>query len=344
MEPNTYCDAHKVFNCSQCRISHNESSLTQRLKRVLEYVEQSDVKPMRIFTKPEPSLTPEQRSSGIIVKEINEIIHKPIKPNAIISVHENNVSSVPMPRSEPIAPSTTDNIHTASTTTTVTVTSDTTTESNEELVVKFIGNRYKTHHKHKFAKVEDVTYASFTTFSRRYSEIVTTIWLGTKLSTSGFTVERWRILLSMMYDAEENIWSVSARLIKRIGYSVRDEEELFIPNRLCISSELRSELKRMLLYIGISPRQAYRLFRKAMSDECVITRSEEYGFITVESSTNVDRNKQWDKPIPTAEYNAMTNQGYQRSHYPYGGAHSMMRDPEKMQEAMAQYDNYWGND
>lgn len=170
---------------------------------------------------------------------------------------------------------------------------------------------------HHFTKVKAISFVSVSAPEGLYSETSFVLWIDNKSSS-----ERRRIVIVMLFDRDEDLWNVSAKLMKRPLYYVKDEEESQVQNRLCFTSELRGEIKRMMLYLGVSPRDVYRLFRKQMSEDLVITDAD-YGFMTVESASHAQLSKELEKADTTTSY-ATTTGWEHRAH----GANHLTREEQ----------------
>jgi len=217
---------------------------------------------------------------------------------------------------------------------------------NDNEILKLSGGKYRAHERHHFVKIRATSFVSCATPTGAYSEIAIVLWVDSKNYSKSLN-DRYRIVLSMMYDSEEDLWNVSSKLIKRVAYYSKDEEEGQISGRLCLTSELRSEIKKMLLYLGISPRDAFRKFRRNMAEELVITESE-FGFTTVENASHSSLLKDLEKTSTTTT----ATTGWDPHRQNYNGNHHVSRhrgrvnDPDLYKDAMLGYsvDDCYGSD
>lgn len=326
-----FCDICKEYNC----LAHaRPKSLTQRLQNLLEYFEEPEEE-MRTYI--EPDKNKETKNGTSLPVRSNNFDRHDARVNrvgvtsAFSETSLKDLSSIDdakmMPRSEPV-------------TTTAIVHVGHTGSANKEFLSapngppkmqQLTGGRYKAHERHHFVKIHASSFVSCASPTGNYSEVALVLWVDNK-SYSKSSSDRYRVVLSMMYDTEEDLWSISSKLIKRTTYySSKDEEEGQISNRLCLTSELRSEIKKMLLYLGISPREAYRMFRRNMEERFVRSESE-FGFTTIESASHAPLLKDLEKTTPTSS----TGWEAHRQHYsPHAGAYlqkhqARNQDPDQM--------------
>jgi hypothetical protein len=103
----------------------------------------------------------------------------------------------------------------------------------------------------------------------------------------------------------------------------------------------------MLLYLGISPRDAFRKFRRNMAEELVITESE-FGFTTVENASHSSLLKDLEKTSTTTT----ATTGWDPHRQNYNGNHHVshrgrVNDPDLYKDAMLGYsgvDDCYGSD
>jgi len=321
-----YCDKCQTYNCTK------HGGLTQGLNNLLEFFQEpEETKTMRTFVDPEKNSKvrlPVRNNFDRHDSRVSSFSDDSLKSmaedddNTLYRVQESKA----MPKSEPVT--TTAMIHVGS--------SSTTTHSNskKDEPIKFTGGKYRPHERHHFIKIHATSFVTCSSPGGQYSETALALWIDNKYYHK-YPNEKYRVILSLMFDAEEDLWSISAKLFKR-SY-MKDEEEGNISNRLCVTSELRSEIKKMLLYLGLSPRDAYRMFRRNAEESFIINESE-YGFVTVECESHSKLLKEWEKP---SSYN------YDCHGFGYGvhrGSHGIHRGREKdpLKHAMSGYDEYWG--
>lgn len=287
-------------------MAHNKNSFSSKCKKLLEYF-QNPAENMRTFVSPEKNSAITDSSKLLPVKASESTPSRAEFSRALSAASLTEPEITPMPRAR------VDIARPNVITSPIVNVGD----RRDEDIAKLSGGRYKSHERHHFATVNYVTYASYASPSGIYSEIAVTLWLDNK-HFSKFSSDRYRAVISLMYASDDDLWSVSAKLIKRCGmYTTKDEDEGTISNRLCFASELSSEIKKMLLFLGICPKNAYRQFRYSMNDELVFNQSE-YGFSTVETESHIKFMKDLDKPIP---YNAASN-SYEGSGYNNFNRHS----------------------
>jgi hypothetical protein len=136
---------------------------------------------------------------------------------------------------------------------------------------------------YKFRHLEQVCFASSVSQNNRYSDFTIIFWEKDRVNVhssvyaggnTSTTIKEWeRFSIHIVYDSREDYYTVSSKLLKRSGYSTWDTEDT-IPDRICLQNELFGEIKRALLFFRISPKAAYKHFRKAMSSEFVIEQDD----------------------------------------------------------------------
>lgn len=342
-----FCDICKEFNC----IAHaRPNTVTQRLTNLLEYFEEPEKKEMRTYIEPE-----KKTGKGSSAKT-DQFDRHDARVNRVGGTFSDDslkaMSSVEeikmMPRGDDVTTTAIVHVgHTGSANQEF-ISSTTTSKSGPPKVQQLIGGRYKPHERHHFIKVHASSFVSCTSPTGAYSEIAVVLWVDNKHYSKSAS-DRYRVVVSMMYDVEEELWSVSSKLVKRTSYySSKDEEEGQISSRLCLTSELRSEIKKMLLYLGISPREAYRMFRRNMEENFLINKSE-FGFTTVESASHAALLKDLEKTTPTSA----TGWEAHRQHYsPHAGAYLQKHQARNHSGSDKMYDHallgygaseYWGD-
>lgn len=130
----------------------------------------------------------------------------------------------------------------------------------------------------KFRKIEEAFVSSSTSVCGRYSDITVQFLLKEKPTTysSGYSGagssyssrDYERFVIHIAYDAFEDYYSLVQKTSKRSQFSSYENEDC-LPERICYQEELFSEIKGALLFVSISPRTAYKFFRKAFSDEFI---------------------------------------------------------------------------
>jgi hypothetical protein len=340
-----YCTICKEYNC----IAHaRPNTVTQRLTSLLEYFEEPEKKDMRTYIEPDKKSVKNGASSSAKNDQFDRHDSRVNRVGgASSSFTESSLKDLSSVEEVKMMPR-------GDVTTTAIVHVGHTGSANKEFLSgppklqQLIGGRYKSHERHHFIKIHATSFVACASPTGAYSEIAVVLWVDNK-SYSKSSVDRYRVVLSMMYDGEEDLWSISSKLIKRQTYSYsKDEEEGQISNRLCLTTELRSEIKKMLLYLGISPREAYRMFRRNMSEHFIVAKSE-FGFTTVETASHAALLKDLEKTVPTSQ----NNWDNHRQHYsPHAGSylaknqarnHGQMSD-KMYEQAIMGYDECWSSD
>lgn len=146
--------------------------------------------------------------------------------------------------------------------------------------------------RHTFTKI---VASSFVACScpQGYSEITLTFVLDSK-TLGEYSMDKHRVIINMLYDAEDDLWSVSGKIVKRANYNSKDEDKMVIFNRSAFTHELKKEIKRMLLVFNVSPRDAYRFFRRDIAENFVIGRLD-YGFVSAECESHAKVMKDLEK-------------------------------------------------
>jgi hypothetical protein len=339
MSASIFCNACKEYNCT----AHaRPKSLTQRLTNLLEYFESDQEE------------TPEKEMRSYISPDTESFDRHDRRLRVVGNFSEDSLKDMSKADKVVMMPK-------ADVTTTAIVHVGHTGSANKEFlpnkIPQLTGGKYRSHERHHFMKIHASSFVSCSSPTGTYSEIAIILWMDGKhySSKSSVSSDRYRVVLNLMYDAVDDLWSVSSKLIKRGIYLYsKDEDEGQISNRLCLTSELRSEIKKMLLYLGLSPREAYRKFRKNMEETFVKTESE-FGFTTIESESHATLIKELEKPTSTTTTTSTsttgwdnhrqanyTNYGQNIKHHSRGGV-----DPDAYRCALAGYpgmDECWGGD
>lgn len=169
-------------------------------------------------------------------------------------------------------------------------------------------HKHRAHELYSFNPIKASSFVCTSSPTGNYTEMVCVLWMD-KVNRST-ALDRYRLVLNFLYDAEENIWGLSAKLIRRSHYSTTDYEEGFINTRLCLTHELRSEAKKMLLYLNISPIEAYRLFRRNMEEGLIISRTTD-NFLSVENTSHANYMRELEKTTSTTScYDQYPRGGY----------------------------------
>ena len=132
----------------------------------------------------------------------------------------------------------------------------------------------------KFRKIDAACAASSMSKDSRYSDITVVLFLKEKTSvssgyysgtnTSSTYKDFERLSIHTVYDSLEEYYTTTIKLLKRSSFSSFDNEEN-VPDRICLNAkELREEIKKAFLFFGISPKAAYKQFRKLFKQKLVI--------------------------------------------------------------------------
>lgn len=148
---------------------------------------------------------------------------------------------------------------------------------------------------YKFRQLDQACCASSVSSDGRYSDFTIIFWEKDKpgvVSTSyaggsSYTVKDWeRFSIHIVYDSVEDYYTLTSKLLKRGQYSSFDSEES-CPDKICEQSELFSEIKRALLFFRISPKAAYKHFRKLFRVQ-TLTEYDASGRAIITTSKNCD--------------------------------------------------------
>ncbi len=336
-----FCSFCKEYNCSK---HAPYKGLTQRLTTLLEYFEsEPEEKDMRTY------IAPDKNKSGKSLPVVGDFDCRDSRLDFRDDTLK-HISAAEMVIPMPKTPSTAmiQVGHTGNANQEFIPSNNSTTSVSPTRLQQLTGGRYKSHERHHFIKIHASSFVSCSSPTGSYSELAIILWVDGK-HYSKSSGDRYRVVLSMMYDAVDDLWSISSKLIKRGSYSYsKDEEEGQISNRLCLSSELRSEIKKLLLYLGISPRDAFKKFRRNMEENFLITSSE-FGFTTVESASHAALIKDLEKIIPMSAMGWDSHRQHYSAHQ-YQQRHQTkgLSDDAKYANALAGYpgmsEDYWNSD
>ena len=169
----------------------------------------------------------------------------------------------------------------------------------------------RTRERYIYRTYNNYCFTSNTSRSRKTSDFTFILWEDDKVSvrSNGYggmgghsitSKDLERCIIHAVYDAEEEYYTLSVKIVRRSSYSSVDNIEVSLPERICYQNELLPEMRKALLYLGISPRGAYKKFLKLQKQEHIhmltvkskiLTgiRSESYSdLITKLSSTKSD--------------------------------------------------------
>lgn len=137
--------------------------------------------------------------------------------------------------------------------------------------------------RYRFRQISQACAASSVTQDGRYSDFTCILWLSEKptvqyTSYSGghqstISKDKERFAIHIVYDSFEEYFTLNTKFLKRSSYSSWDNEET-VPDRICDQKDLADEIKKSLLFFCISPKAAYKQFRKLFKQELVIDYSE----------------------------------------------------------------------
>jgi hypothetical protein len=151
--------------------------------------------------------------------------------------------------------------------------------------------------KYKFRNLNRAAAISSASKSGRYSDFTLVFWTDELVSVSnssyygtGYTSyvsKDWeRLSIHTVYDSLEDYYTLSCKLSRRGQHSSYDTDDC-IPDRICYQNELMTEIKRAILFFKVSPKVAYRLFRKLFKEELHITYDPKDGSIeSVQTASN----------------------------------------------------------
>ena len=147
-----------------------------------------------------------------------------------------------------------------------------------------------------YRKIDNLSVSSSSTEDQSISDITVTVWLKERASAynGSYAGGVWqsstdaeRVVIQTTYDATDEYYSVSVRLIKtnQYGYSTEDA----VPERLCFdATEIREEIKRALLFFKVPPRSVYKRFLKAIRNDEFVVELDKNGRIEYVQTTNAN--------------------------------------------------------
>src|ERR1039457_6714542 len=131
----------------------------------------------------------------------------------------------------------------------------------------------------KFRPLNNAYVFSSVSNSGRYSDMVITLTVKDKESyhsnshvgSSSYTTQSdsERITINLVYDSVEDYYILNLKLIKRSHYSTWDSETC-IPDRILYQNEILSEVRKALLFMGVSPKMSYKLFLKCLKNNSLM--------------------------------------------------------------------------
>ena len=147
-----------------------------------------------------------------------------------------------------------------------------------------------------YRQIDNLSVSSSSTEDQSISDLTVTIWLKERASAynGSYSGAVWqastdyeRVVIQTTYDATDEYYSVSVRLIKtnQYGYSTEDA----VPERLCFdATEIREEIKRALLFFKVPPRSVYKRFLKAIRNEDFVVELDKNGRIEYVQTANAN--------------------------------------------------------
>jgi hypothetical protein len=143
--------------------------------------------------------------------------------------------------------------------------------------------------KYKFRELNHVCAAGSSSKSGRYSDFTIVFWTNECISVqnssyygngySSYVSKDWeRLSIHTVYDSLEDYYTVSCKLSRRAVSGSWDTDDC-VPDRICFQHELMTEIKRALLFFRVSPKAAYKLFRKLFNEELSIQHDEKDGSV-----------------------------------------------------------------
>lgn len=158
-----------------------------------------------------------------------------------------------------------------------------------------VSSKEQYHHR----EIQNISFSSSTGRNGRYSDFSIILWEPAKSSINDHTyashnytaststdIRRFHIVIT--YDALDDYYHLSAKLLKKVWYNESDEGA--IPDRICESpKELFVELRRALIYFRINPRVVYRLFRKMQRRDEFVSEYDKDGRAIATQTSNTDR-------------------------------------------------------
>lgn len=149
---------------------------------------------------------------------------------------------------------------------------------------------------YKFRKLEEACAASSMSQNGRYSDFTVILWGAEKPAAysnvyagghSTYAAKEWdRCCIHIVYDNVEDYFTMSCKILRRGQYTAYDSEDS-IPDRICYQEELLGEIKRALLFFRLSPKTAYKQFRKLFKQDIVIDYDDD-GNALIAQTKNCD--------------------------------------------------------
>ena len=136
--------------------------------------------------------------------------------------------------------------------------------------------------------------------------VVSTMYTG---NNSSYTIKDWeRFSIHIVYDSLEDYYMLTSKLLKRGQHSFYDSEEA-CPDKICEQSELFSEIKRALLFFRISPKAAYKHFRKLFKIP-MVTEYDANGKAVITQSKNCEALQERLKKSSSSSSTGWANHGH----------------------------------
>jgi hypothetical protein len=150
----------------------------------------------------------------------------------------------------------------------------------------------------QYKEIANLSVSASSSEDKRFSDFTVTVWLKERPSaypthyagtgTWQTSKEFERIVINTTYDAIDEYYSVSVRLVKNNQYSTFSSDEA-APERLCFDqTEISEEIKRALLFFKVPPRSVYKRFLKAIRKENFVIERDNGGRIEYVQTENED--------------------------------------------------------
>jgi hypothetical protein len=167
----------------------------------------------------------------------------------------------------------------------------------------------------KFRQLDSVCAASSADQSGRYSDFTVSFFIKEKTTFSDTTwkgggqyatkdIERF--VVHIAYDSVEDYYLVVCKMVKRSQYTSYDNEEP-APEHICYQNELITDIKRTMLFFGIPPRTAYKMFRKLFKKNSINTEYDKNDRACMSETSN---SGELTKKLAPKEYSYSAYEGH----------------------------------
>lgn len=178
---------------------------------------------------------------------------------------------------------------------------------------------------YRFKKIETACAAATVSNNRRYSDFTCVLWLEPKLSSYGghyagghvsYSKEQERLIIHAIYDSLEEYYTISCKILERSSFGTFDREAGVVPDRVCYQEDVMVEIKKMLLFLNVSPKAAYKHFRLLFKQD-IITEANKAGSIYIAQTANsIELTEKLKKP---ADNNSNRYGNVYQGHGYFGG-------------------------